>query len=187
MAREGGTTHGAKRGGPSYSKPTVRSSYHGCVTQQTCLLWDTADMSVARRSRHVCCATQQTCLLCDKMDMSAVSHSRHVCRGKQLFDTADMPPCDTKPWFCVAAGKGQAVPPWPRHKCPPRHIRDVHYAKPWFCVASGEGLAPPLLQHKTTVVCPKQSIWRLINDLLLDLNTCLTPEAQNWTDLNCRL
>ena len=35
--------------------------------------------------------------------------------------------------------------------------------KPWFCVAGGGGGGLPRK---------------------LDLNTCLTPEAQNWTDLN---
>ena len=57
-----------------------------CVTQQTCLLYHTADMSAASHSRHVCCVTQQTC--------PAVSHSRHVCCVAQqtclLRHTADM-------------------------------------------------------------------------------------------------
>ena len=50
-----------------------------CVTQQTCLLCHSADMSAVSHSRHVCCVTQQTCLLCHTADMSAVSHSSHVC------------------------------------------------------------------------------------------------------------
>ena len=95
------------------------------------------------------------------------AHSRHA-----------PPACDTKPWFCVAEGEGQA-PPCPRRNCPLRHIQDLHYAKPWFCVAGGEGLAPPLLRHKTTVLCRKQKLQTQIYDLLLDLDTCLTPEAQN--------
>ena len=48
-----------------------------CLTQQTCLLWDTADMVAGRHSRYVCCVTNQTCLLCDTADMSAMSHSRN--------------------------------------------------------------------------------------------------------------
>ena len=47
-----------------------------CVTQQTCLLCHTADMSAVTHSRHVCCVTPQTCLLCHMADMSsAVSRS----------------------------------------------------------------------------------------------------------------
>ena len=33
--------------------------------------------SAVKHSRHVCCLTHQTCLLCDTADISAVSHSRH--------------------------------------------------------------------------------------------------------------
>ena len=48
-----------------------------------------------RHSRHVCCVTQQTCLLCHTADMSAVSHGRHVCCATQqaclLSHTADTP------------------------------------------------------------------------------------------------
>ena len=47
------------------------------------------------------------------------------------------------------------------------------------CVVGMEGLAPPLLRHKTTVLCRKQKLRTQIYDLLLDLDTCLTPEAQN--------
>ena len=42
------------------------------ATQQTCLLCDTADMSVVGHSRNVCCVTWQTCLLRNIADMSAV-------------------------------------------------------------------------------------------------------------------
>ena len=35
-----------------------------CPTEQT--------LSVVRNGRHACCVTQQTCLLCDTTDMSAV-------------------------------------------------------------------------------------------------------------------
>ena len=43
-------------------------------TQQTCMLWDTADMTAVLLSRHVCSFTQQTRLLCDTTDLSAVRH-----------------------------------------------------------------------------------------------------------------
>ena len=65
-----------------------------CVTQQTCLLCHTAEMSAVSHSRDVCCVTQQSCLLCHAADMSAASHSRHVCCVTQqtclLCHTADM-------------------------------------------------------------------------------------------------
>ena len=65
-----------------------------CVTQQTCLLCHTADMSAVSHSRHVCCDTQQTCLLCHTADMSAASRNRHVCCATQqtclLRHTAEM-------------------------------------------------------------------------------------------------
>ena len=50
-----------------------------CVTQQTCLMWHTADVSAVSHSRHVCWVIQQTFPLCHNADMSAASHSRHVC------------------------------------------------------------------------------------------------------------
>ena len=62
-------------------------------------LCDTADMSAVWYSRHACCVTQQLCLLCDTADRTAVWHSRHV-----------PPHWDKKPWFCIAAGQGQAPP-----------------------------------------------------------------------------
>ena len=73
----------------------VRRNRHVCcVTHQTCLLCVTGDMSTVSCSRHVCCVTQQTCLLCHPADVSAVSHSRHFCRVTQqtclLCHTADM-------------------------------------------------------------------------------------------------
>ena len=33
----------------------------------------------------------------------------------------------------------------------------------------------------------KQELWTQKYDPLLDLDTCLTPEAQNWTDMICRV
>ena len=36
-------------------------------------------MSAVSHSRHVCRLTQQTCLLCHTADISVASHSRHVC------------------------------------------------------------------------------------------------------------
>ena len=63
-----------------------------CVTQQTCLLCGAAGMITVLHNRHVCCTTQQTCLLCHTAE--AVSHSRHVCFVAQqtclLCDTAHM-------------------------------------------------------------------------------------------------
>ena len=82
-----------------------------CVTQQTCLLYDTADvsavshgrqsllghtagMSTASHSRQFCCVTHQTCLLCHTAGTSAVSHSKHFCCVTQhtclLCNTADI-------------------------------------------------------------------------------------------------
>ena len=84
---------------------------HVCgVTQQTCLLCDTADMSAVPHSKHVCRVTQQTCLLCHTADRSAVRHSRHAPpaatqnHGFVSQEGGGLPPpsCDTKPWFCVA-------------------------------------------------------------------------------------
>ena len=77
-----------------------------CVTQQTCLLCHTVNMSAVSRNRHVCHVTQQTCL-CDAADMSAVSHSRHVCCGNRLTCLL----CDTAPvgetlWVVWGGGKG---------------------------------------------------------------------------------
>ena len=54
------------------------------VTQQTCLLCRTADMSAVSHSRHVrwshsrhvCCAAQHACLLCHTAGTSVTSHSR---------------------------------------------------------------------------------------------------------------
>ena len=49
-----------------------------------------------------------------------------------------------------------------------------------FALQAGRGwLAPPFLRHKATVLCRKQKLWTQIYDLLLDHDTCLTPEAQN--------
>ena len=67
-----------------------------CVAQQTqtCLLCDAADVSAVSHSRHGHCVAPQTCLLCNPADMSAVSHSRHVCFATQhtclLCHTAEM-------------------------------------------------------------------------------------------------
>ena len=64
------------------------------MTQPTCLLCRTADLSAVSCSSHVCCVTQQTCLLCDTADITAVPHGRHVCFVAQqrclLCHTADM-------------------------------------------------------------------------------------------------
>ena len=52
---------------------------HVCsITQQTCLLCDTADMSVSHNT-PVCCLTQLTCLLPRTAEKSAAAYSRHVC------------------------------------------------------------------------------------------------------------
>ena len=56
-------------------------------------LGDTADMSAAWYSRHVCCVAQQTWLLCHTEDISALPHSSHVCCETRqtclLCDTTD--------------------------------------------------------------------------------------------------
>ena len=73
--------------------PWRHSRHVCCVTQQTCLLCDTADMSTVWQSSHVCCVTQKTCLLCHTEDTTAVWHSLHVCCVTRqtclLWDTAD--------------------------------------------------------------------------------------------------
>ena len=53
------------------------------VTQQTCLLCQTADISAVLHSRHVCvcCVTRQICQLRHTADTCVVSHSRHGCCG----------------------------------------------------------------------------------------------------------
>ena len=60
-----------------------------CVTQQTCLLGRTADMSAVSHRRHVCCVTQQTFLLCDTTDMSAAVKQHTFYEGKgRVLDMA---------------------------------------------------------------------------------------------------
>ena len=90
------------------------SRHVGCVTQQTCPLCHTSDMSAVSRhtadmsavshSRHVCVSpstpvcgvTQQTCLLHDTASMFAASHSRCV------FGVAELN-LPTKSFFVVRA------------------------------------------------------------------------------------
>ena len=48
------------------------------VTQQTCLLCQSADMSAVLQGRHVWCGKKQTCLMFHTVDMSAASHSRII-------------------------------------------------------------------------------------------------------------
>ena len=66
----------------------------------------------------------------------------------------------------------------------------VEYAAPPLATQnhmSQEGGAmpqPPATQSRCVV--SQKKLWTQIYDLLLDLDACLTPEAQNWTDLNCR-
>ena len=48
-----------------------------CVSQQTCLLCHTAEISAVSHRRHVCWVTQRTCLLFPTVHMSVVSQSRH--------------------------------------------------------------------------------------------------------------
>ena len=68
----------AVRGSPTISNCCLEERC-GRVSQQTCLLCDTAHRSAVSHSRHVCCVTQQLCLLRYTAGMSAVSHSRHLC------------------------------------------------------------------------------------------------------------
>ena len=53
--------------------------------------------------------------------------------------------------------RGGACPPLQRQKTKTLRIVNLVWAVPWFCVAGGEGVAPPLLRHKPTVLCRKQS------------------------------
>ena len=105
----GGGHLGSPGGGasPPHTLFFAQHTLSSVSNRRQCLLCNTAN--------DVCCVTQQT--------MSAVSHSRQCL----LCDTADMPPpaCDTKPWFCVAGGRGTASP-----SCA---------TKPRFCVAGGGG------------------------------------------------
>ena len=82
---------------PFLRPPALSHSRNVCrVTQQTCLLSNTADMSsgscgrhvllchtvamsAMSHSGHVSCVTQQTCMLWHTADVSAVWHNRHVC------------------------------------------------------------------------------------------------------------
>ena len=144
-------------------------SRHVCyVTQQTCLLCVTADMSAVQHSRHVCCVTQQTCLLCDRGRLPREPTQKSGFASQEVGRQASPSPATQNP------GKAHLT----------RLTRREHLQ---FGVAGGGGCLHPLLQHKTAASCRKQQLWTRIYHSLLDLDTCLTPEAGNWTDLNCRL
>ena len=90
-----------RRGHGGASPSPAATQNHGFVSQA-----GRGNSAVSHR-RHVCCVTQQTCLLCDTAELP-------------------LPACDTKPWFCIAAGEGLA-PPCPRRNRPLGHIQELHY------------------------------------------------------------
>ena len=146
------------------------------ITSYSFQLCDTADRSALWYSKHVCCVIQQTCLLCHTADMSAVRHSRVTQQTCLLCDRADMAPplLATQHHGFVSKESGGLPNPVLRHKTMVLfRRRDVDM--------------PAFLRHKTKVLCRKQKLWTHIYYLLLDLDTCLTPAAKNWKDLNCRL
>ena len=137
------------------------STHVNCVAQQTCLMYDTTDMSAVWQSRHVCCVTRQTCLLCDAANMPhLLATQSHGFASRQ--ERGKPPPC-------------------PRRNSPLGYIQNLHHSQRWFCGAGGH----PATQNHGFVVQTK--FWTLQYNLLLDHDTCLTPGAQNWTDLFCRV
>ena len=54
-----------------------------------------------------------------------------------------------------------------------------------FVSQEGGTRPPPSTQNHAVVSQTK--LWTLVYDLLLDLDTCLAPEAQKWTDFNYSL
>ena len=86
-------------------------------------------------------------------------------------------PCLRHKTVVLRRRRGGQAPPHLRHKTLVQHIQDLHYTNLWFCVAGGGGHAPPppaTQNHRFASGC-----WGH-----LDLETCLTPEAKKWTDLN---
>ena len=90
---------------------------------------------------------------------SAVSHSKHVCCMKQET-------CLLRDTAAMSA------------VCTCTYM--YKYVHPYMC--------PPLLRHKTTILSRRK--WGDMTPRLprnLDLDTCFSPQAQTWTDLNNRL
>ena len=118
--------------------------------------------------------TRQRCLLCDTADTSAVSHPSPAARRKTVAvcrARGGKPPLtsDTKPWYSTykiyttqtcgfVSLEERDMPPTPTTQ----NHSFVSQAKLW-----GEDY---------------YLLWHL--SFILDLNTCLTPETQNWRDLN---
>ena len=67
-------------GGFSFLSVNNNEGIHRAKITERTLLSDCVRLLVSH-SRHVCCVTQQTCLLCDTADMSAVWQSRKMGRG----------------------------------------------------------------------------------------------------------
>ena len=104
--------------------------------------------------------------------MSAVSHSRHVCSATQQTCL----PCDTAG---VAAASHSMSAVWHSgHVC-----RVTQQTCPTLLASQNHGG----MSQEGRGLCRKQMRWTLNDYLLPGLDTCLMPEAQNWTDLNYSL
>ena len=143
------------------------------MRQQTCLLCDTTD----------CCVTQHTCLLCYTADMSAVPHSKHVCCVTQQTCLS----CLRHKTMVLPRRRGGASPPMPTAQLSATAHRRLRLRKTLVLRRRRGGASPSLPATQNHSLCRKQNPWTQIDDSLLDLDTCLMPEAQSWTDLNCTL
>ena len=142
-----------------------------CVTQQTCLLYATADIFAVWHSRGICCVTQQTCLLCDPADISVMLHSRHVCcvteplspetrhktvilcRRMEGASLASLLTCDTKPWYNtykIFSTGTYALCCWGGGGLPLLRYKTTVLHR-W----RGRGMSHPLLRCETFVLCRK--------------------------------
>ena len=58
--------------------------------------------------------------------------------------------------------------------------------KPQFCDAGERGACPSPPATQNNVFVSQTKLWTPTCNLLDD-DTCVTPETQNWTDLNCTI
>ena len=131
------------------------------MTQQTCLLSDTADMSAVAHRRHVCCVTQQTmsalsqqkCLLWDTADMSAVCRNRHVCCVTQQTRH----PCLRHEPLVLRRCRGGASPTMTTTQLTATVHARLTLRKTFVFRPRRGGLAPPPLRHINKVLCRQQS------------------------------